>query len=505
MRQLSRLMLPILAITSLLASSAPSLADGVESAPSLRVSVAPATITAGQTSRVCVRTRPNEQVNLYAYTLPNRTYRVVRTGAAANTLPCWDVRPGADTRLYAAPAAGPASRNSAPIVIKVRTANRAPAPRPLAGPTMKVQINVRTGTTLNHAAVGTVFAGEQVRLLCQDNGQSVRGSRLWDHIEYQVTGTPQTKTGWVPDVHVRTGTSGPVRGVRFGNCPPVASGYLMKTRTTVRTGTTSNHAPVGTVFAGERVRLLCQDHGQSVGGSRLWDHIEYRVTNTTRTKTGWVPDAFVNTGSTKAVPTVPFGNCAPLGAATPVNDWERRNYHPFVFVHLWLGDLGGRYYFSDGDIMTEQVRRDPWLATFKDQIRRNELPFKGTLKKSLANPGEAARAAVRDPQNIARFLANKPSDDAALTVLGSYSVRYKVEALPSGRGLMTFDIYNQTTAESFNRVPGPCYFAKCPVIFMRNNRMQEQWIHLTEEFTITYPISCEISKYRCPPILDRTV
>ena len=94
-------------------------------APPLRISVAPATITAGQSSRVCVRTLPNEQVNVYAYTLPNRVYRLVRTGAAANTLPCWDVRPGADTRLYAAPAAGPASRNSASIVIKVlaRTAS----------------------------------------------------------------------------------------------------------------------------------------------------------------------------------------------------------------------------------------------------------------------------------------------------------------------------------------------------------------------------------------------
>lgn len=119
MLRYSRALLTLLAVTSLLVSASPSMAATADPAPRLRISVAPATISTGQTSRVCVRTLRNERVNLYAYTLPNRTYRLVRTGAAANTLPCWDVRPGADTRLYASLAAGPASRNSPSIVIKV--------------------------------------------------------------------------------------------------------------------------------------------------------------------------------------------------------------------------------------------------------------------------------------------------------------------------------------------------------------------------------------------------
>ncbi len=91
----------------------------------LRISVSPATVAVGQSARVCVRTQPGEQVAVHAYTLPSRTYRVVRTGASASTLPCWSVRPGADTRLYASVIGGPASRSSASTVLQVR--------RPAAG------------------------------------------------------------------------------------------------------------------------------------------------------------------------------------------------------------------------------------------------------------------------------------------------------------------------------------------------------------------------------------
>lgn len=119
MRPLHRALAPLLTSALLVLGTDLAQAASAPTAPRLRISAMPASITAGQASKVCVRTLPNERVNLYAYTLPNRTYRLVRTGAAANTLPCWQVRPGADTRLYAAPAAGPASRNSSSVVIDV--------------------------------------------------------------------------------------------------------------------------------------------------------------------------------------------------------------------------------------------------------------------------------------------------------------------------------------------------------------------------------------------------
>jgi hypothetical protein len=98
-----------------------------EPAP-LRVSVTPSTILSGQPSQVCVRSQPGEVVALRAYTLPSRTYRVVRTGSSTSGLPCWTVRPGADTRLYASVVGGPTSRSSASRVLDVRPRPRAVEP-----------------------------------------------------------------------------------------------------------------------------------------------------------------------------------------------------------------------------------------------------------------------------------------------------------------------------------------------------------------------------------------
>lgn len=87
-------------------------------APQLRISVSPAVITSGQTSKVCVRSLADEQVTLFAYTSPSTTYVPVRTGSSSSTLTCWDVRPGADTRLLAA--VTDRSRDSPSAVIQVR-------------------------------------------------------------------------------------------------------------------------------------------------------------------------------------------------------------------------------------------------------------------------------------------------------------------------------------------------------------------------------------------------
>jgi hypothetical protein len=69
---------------------------------------------------------------------------------------------------------------------------------------------------------GVSKSGEQVSLLCQDRGTSVKGTTLWDFVEYRVTSTGisgAVKRGWVTDANVKTGTSGPVKGVKQGNCP----------------------------------------------------------------------------------------------------------------------------------------------------------------------------------------------------------------------------------------------------------------------------------------------
>ncbi len=87
-------------------------------------------------------------------------------------------------------------------------------------------INVRSEPSTSARIIGRVFSGERVAVLCQDNGTSVRGSRIWDYVEYAVTGTTRTKRGWVADAYVRTGTTGAVPGVAWADCtatpsPPV--------------------------------------------------------------------------------------------------------------------------------------------------------------------------------------------------------------------------------------------------------------------------------------------
>lgn len=84
----------------------------------LRIGARPASILRGQVSVVSVRALPEEKVDLFAYTLPNHEYRLVRSGNAdATGLISWPVRPGADTRLRAQ---GTSSTASPSLVVKVR-------------------------------------------------------------------------------------------------------------------------------------------------------------------------------------------------------------------------------------------------------------------------------------------------------------------------------------------------------------------------------------------------
>ena len=116
---MGRLARALIAVLVLLTTGAPA-ALAQSAPPPLRTSVTPTTIAVGSTAQVCVRAQAGERVALHAYTLPSRTYRVVRTGRSPGTLSCWAVRPAADTRLYASVVGGPASRSSASTVLQVR-------------------------------------------------------------------------------------------------------------------------------------------------------------------------------------------------------------------------------------------------------------------------------------------------------------------------------------------------------------------------------------------------
>jgi hypothetical protein len=83
---------------------------------------------------------------------------------------------------------------------------------------MKGNVNVHVAPSIDAKVIGEVFSGERVTVHCQDTGSLVEGSDLWDYIEYQVDGTPRRKNGWVADYYVRTGTTGQLPGINFGDC-----------------------------------------------------------------------------------------------------------------------------------------------------------------------------------------------------------------------------------------------------------------------------------------------
>lgn len=85
---------------------------------------------------------------------------------------------------------------------------------------VKQDANARDGATTEASIRGKVFAGEEVELLCQERGEAVNGSDIWDLVQYKVDGSDDLyKILWMHDNSLDTGTSGPVSTVPQGNCP----------------------------------------------------------------------------------------------------------------------------------------------------------------------------------------------------------------------------------------------------------------------------------------------
>ena len=96
-----------------------------EPAPSCRAvsSLDLPTITANETAGVSVKAEPGSVVDLFAYTRPSTTYRLVRTGAVSDAgIAQFGIRPGGNTRLYAQQRGCTAEPPRDSIVLSVRPA-----------------------------------------------------------------------------------------------------------------------------------------------------------------------------------------------------------------------------------------------------------------------------------------------------------------------------------------------------------------------------------------------
>src|SRR4051812_43444675 len=149
------------------------------------------------------------------------------------------------------------------------------------------------------------LAGAPVHLYCQDSGESVGGSAIWDYT---------TLGYWIPDAYVHTGTTGYLSGVPrcltlgFDGHTKVGSAHGPYTAKVDIDGRGSadpdDRVRVNAYTAGSQVYVKCQDHGITAGGSTLWDYTTLGY---------WVPDAYVTTGTDGWVPGMP--TCSSLGIA----------------------------------------------------------------------------------------------------------------------------------------------------------------------------------------------
>lgn len=110
------------------------------------------------------------------------------------------------------------------LVLAISFLAGAPSPAEAAVKTypLTATVNVRATPSTTARATGKVFKKEKVKVLCQDEGSTVRRTILWDYIEYNVSGSKKKKRGYVSDYYVKTGTAGRISGVPYGNCRGIA-------------------------------------------------------------------------------------------------------------------------------------------------------------------------------------------------------------------------------------------------------------------------------------------
>ncbi|MFI6920050.1 CHAP domain-containing protein [Nonomuraea spiralis] len=150
------------------------------------------------------------------------------------------------------------------------------------------------------------LAEADIMIRCQDTGPSVGGSTIWDYTSDLL---------WVPDVYVRTGTTGFLSGVprclSIGIDGNAAKGsphgpYKVKIDVDGRGSPNPDDRVRTDAYLGEsQVFIKCQEYGLAAGGSTLWDYTGEGL---------WVPDAYITTGTDGWISGMP--SCSSLGIAT---------------------------------------------------------------------------------------------------------------------------------------------------------------------------------------------
>ncbi len=169
--------------------------------------------------------------------------------------------------------------------------------------TAKTDIDGRaTARKEDRIKTNAYWANDPVRIKCQDFGEQVAGSNIWDYTEQNF---------WIPDVYLKTGTDEFVAGVPrcnaigIGGATAEAKNVFPAKVTVDGRGSlnVNDRVKVNAYTAGQPITVVCQEVGPVVNGNRVWDRTaEYF----------WVPDTYIQTGVNGFLPGIP--RCSALSA-----------------------------------------------------------------------------------------------------------------------------------------------------------------------------------------------
>lgn len=140
--------------------------------------------------------------------------------------------------------------------------------------TAKASLHTRRGPSTSSKVTGTRAPGSAMNVMCQVTGQKVHSSRVWDKLH---------NGSYVSDYYVNTKSStGYARAIPRCTYPYQVTASLLHQRT----GPSTSHKVKGSIPFGGLAYIVCQDRGQKVGKTRVWD----KLTNGT-----WISDHYVKT------------------------------------------------------------------------------------------------------------------------------------------------------------------------------------------------------------------
>ncbi|MCW2643497.1 MAG: peptidoglycan endopeptidase [Dactylosporangium sp.] len=154
----------------------------------------------------------------------------------------------------------------------------------------KADLNGRAGPSLSARLVQANMyrAGEWVTVVCQTEGDTAYGSKIWDKTDDGV---------YVPDAYVQTGNSGFTPGIaRCSTSAPGRFGYKAAVDLAGRDAKSTSAREVKTYPGGSTVYITCQAIGANAYGSNIWDKTTDNL---------WVADHYLKTGYDSFTPGVP--------------------------------------------------------------------------------------------------------------------------------------------------------------------------------------------------------